>query len=161
MKSRTWAGVKLGLADAMSAATPTTCGVAIEVPLIVLVAVSLVFQDDVMPCPGAKMSTQVPKLENEARASVLVVAPTVIAWATRAGESLHAFWFSLPAAIPYVTPELIERTTAASRVLSAPPPRLMLATAGLIALAVTQSMPATTPEVLPLPLQSSTRTPTS
>ena len=49
--------------------------------------------------PGAKMSTQVPKFENEARASVLVVAPTVIAAATRAGEALHAFGVPLPAAI--------------------------------------------------------------
>ena len=37
--------------------------------------------------PGAKMSRHVPKLENDARASVFVVAPTVIAAATRAGES--------------------------------------------------------------------------
>ena len=55
-------------------------------PLIVFVAVSLVFQDEVMLVPGAKMSTHVPKFENDARASVLVVAPTVIAAATRAGE---------------------------------------------------------------------------
>ena len=48
--------------------------------------------------PGAKMSRQVPKLENEARASVFVVAPTVLAAATRAGELLHAFAFELPAA---------------------------------------------------------------
>ena len=63
------------------------------------VAVSLVFQAEVMLEPGAKMSTQVPKLENEARASVLVVAPTVIAAATRAGEVLHALALELPAAI--------------------------------------------------------------
>lgn len=36
----------------------------------------------------------------------------------------------------------------------------MLATAGLTALAVTQSMPATTPAVVPEPLLFSTRTPT-
>jgi hypothetical protein len=46
-----------------SAAAPVTCGVAIEVPLMVLVATALVFQDDVMPLPGANRSTQVPKLE--------------------------------------------------------------------------------------------------
>ena len=39
---------------------PATCGVAIDVPLIVFVAVSFVFQVDVMLEPGAKMSTQVP-----------------------------------------------------------------------------------------------------
>jgi hypothetical protein len=36
------------------------CGVAIDVPLIVLVAVSLVFQSEVMFTPGAKRSTHVP-----------------------------------------------------------------------------------------------------
>ena len=35
----------------------------------------------------------------------------------------------------------------------------MLATAGFCALAVTQSIPAITPDVLPFPEQSSTRTP--
>ena len=43
-----------------SAATPVTCGVAIDVPLIVLVAVLLVYQAQVMPTPGANRSTQVP-----------------------------------------------------------------------------------------------------
>ena len=44
---------------------------------MVFVAVLLVFQAEVMLEPGAKMSRHVPKLENEERASVLVVAPTV------------------------------------------------------------------------------------
>src|SRR5207249_3194530 len=43
-----------------SAAAPVTCGVAIEVPLIVLVAVLLVIHADVMLDPGANRSTQVP-----------------------------------------------------------------------------------------------------
>ena len=73
-----------------SAAAPVTCGVAIEVPLIVLVAVLDVYHDDVMLEPGANMSTQVPKFENDERASVEVVAPTVIAFGTRDGEPLHA-----------------------------------------------------------------------
>ena len=72
---------------------------AIEVPLIVFVAVLLVFQADVMLEPGAKRSTQVPKFENDDRASVIVVLPTVSACATRAGEELHAFALLLPAAI--------------------------------------------------------------
>lgn len=89
------------MALATSAAAPTTCGVAIDVPLIVLVAVSLVFQAEVIDEPGAKMSRQVPMLENEDRASVLVVEPTVIASVTRAGEVLQAFApLSLPAARP-------------------------------------------------------------
>src|SRR5690348_7590652 len=52
----TVAGLAVGWLARYSAAAPATCGVAIEVPLIVLVAVSLVAHDDVMPTPGAKMS---------------------------------------------------------------------------------------------------------
>jgi hypothetical protein len=52
----------------------------------VIVAVALVFHAEVMLVPGAKMSTQVPKLENDERASELVVEPTVMASAVRAGE---------------------------------------------------------------------------
>jgi len=82
-----------------SAAAPVTCGVAIDVPLMVFVAVLLVFHAEVMDEPGAKMSRQVPMLENDDRASVLVVEPTVIAAATRAGEPLQALApLSLPAA---------------------------------------------------------------
>jgi hypothetical protein len=69
------------------------------VPLIVLVAVSLEFQAEVMPEPGANTSRQAPKFENEERASVVVVAPTVSAAATRAGEPRQASPFELPAAI--------------------------------------------------------------
>src|SRR3954454_11111981 len=50
------AGEAVGLADRYSAAAPVTCGVAIDVPLMVLVAVSLLFQAEVMLTPGAKMS---------------------------------------------------------------------------------------------------------
>ncbi len=57
-----------------------------DVPLIVLVAVVPVYQAEVMELPGAKMSRQLPKFEKEARASVLLVAPTVIAEGARAGE---------------------------------------------------------------------------
>jgi hypothetical protein len=39
-----------------SAIAPATCGVAIEVPLIVFVAVSPVFQDDVMLVAGGATS---------------------------------------------------------------------------------------------------------
>ena len=99
MAAVTVAGDAVGFVSRNKAATPVTCGVAIEVPEIVLVAVSLVFHDDVMLLPGAKMSTQVPKFENEERASVIVVEPTVIALATRAGDVLHASRLSFPAAI--------------------------------------------------------------
>ncbi len=87
-RSRTWAGVKLGFADSTNAAAPATCGVAIDVPLMVFVAVLDVDQADVMLEPGAKMSRQVPKFENDERASVCVVEPTVIAAADAGGRGV-------------------------------------------------------------------------
>ena len=72
--------------DRYRAATPATCGDAMDVPLIVFVAVLLVLHAEVMPLPGANTSTQLPKFENDERASLLVVDPTVSAEATRAGE---------------------------------------------------------------------------
>ncbi len=56
----TWAGVAVGLAARWSAAAPTTCGVAIEVPEMVFVAVSPVPQEEVMLEPGANRSRTVP-----------------------------------------------------------------------------------------------------
>jgi hypothetical protein len=75
-----------------------------EVPLIVLVAVSLVDHADVMASPGAAISTQLPKLLNEARASVMVLADTVMAAAALEGEKLQASTALLPAATTTVTP---------------------------------------------------------
>lgn len=95
----TVAGDAPGFVSKNRAATPETCGVAIEVPEIVLVPVSLVLEAEVMPEPGANKSTHVPKFENDERASVLVVDPTVIALSTRAGEKSQAFVLLLPAAI--------------------------------------------------------------
>jgi hypothetical protein len=45
------------------AAAPATCGAAIEVPLIVLVASGEVYHAEVIEEPGARMSTQRPVLE--------------------------------------------------------------------------------------------------
>ena len=56
-------GLAEGFCARYNAATPVTCGVAMDVPLIVFVAVLLVFQLEVMPVPGAKMSTHVPQFE--------------------------------------------------------------------------------------------------
>ena len=95
----TVAGDAPGFVSKNSAATPATCGVAIEVPEIVCVAVSLVLYDERMLEPGAKISTQDPKFENDERASVSAVDPTVIALATRAGEKLQVSALLLPAAI--------------------------------------------------------------
>src|SRR5688572_20749487 len=56
----TCAAVNDGFAARTSAAAPATCGAAIDVPLIVFVAVLLVCQAEVMLTPGAKMSTHEP-----------------------------------------------------------------------------------------------------
>ena len=49
----TAAGVRFGDVPSSSAAAPATCGDAIDVPLIVAVAVADPIQSDVMPDPGA------------------------------------------------------------------------------------------------------------
>jgi hypothetical protein len=53
---------------------------------MVLVVVLEVAEAEVIRTPGAKMSRQDPKFENEPRVSVLSVAPTVIAAAAEAGD---------------------------------------------------------------------------
>ena len=94
----TWAGVRVRCCPSSTAAAPATCGVAIDVPDRVLVAVGLVYQSETICEPGAKVSTQVPKLEYDARASVRSVAATVRAAAARAGDWVQALTLSLPAA---------------------------------------------------------------
>lgn len=68
------------------AATPAAWGHAMDVPLIVAVAMSLDIQVDVIDLPGAKMSTQDPKLLYEDRPSSMSVEPTVMAVVALAGE---------------------------------------------------------------------------
>ena len=63
--------------DRMRAATPATCGVAIDVPDLVVRLESLETPADTIEDPGAKMSRHVPWLEKLERASWLVVEPTV------------------------------------------------------------------------------------
>ena len=92
-----------GFACLYNAATPATCGEAIEVPLNVAVEVSDELVDDRIPEPGAKISRHVPKFENDERESVVVVEPTVIAFAARAGDELQALVLLLPAATAIVT----------------------------------------------------------
>ena len=91
---------------------------------------------------------------------MLVVAPTVIACGARAGDALQASPPSLPAATAKDTPSAMPFCTAASSVIEMPPPRLMLATAGVPAawLPTTQLTPAMTPDVEPEPEQLRTRT---
>lgn len=94
----TSAGVADGFDDKYNAATPATCGDAIDVPDRDAIRVVLPMNAEVMLCPGAKMSTHVPQLENDARLSTEVDAATVMASGALAGDRVHAFEFSLPAA---------------------------------------------------------------
>src|SRR5689334_17283432 len=112
--SRTCSGVKFGCWANTSAAAPVTWGVDIEVPLSTRTESSALAKSDLISTPGAKMSTQVPKLEKDARRSDRSVAPTVMAAGSRAGDSLHASWLSLPAAATYVTPDAMDALTALS-----------------------------------------------
>ena len=59
----TCAGVSVGALPNMFATTPATCGAAIDVPDMMEVAVGLVFEEEVILIPGAKMSTQEPRFE--------------------------------------------------------------------------------------------------
>jgi len=86
----TSAGVMLFLSAIIWAATPATCGQAIDVPEMVLVSESEPVQAAVMPEPGAWMSTHVPLLLNPLFSSSLVVEPTVMALGVDAGEYWHA-----------------------------------------------------------------------
>src|ERR1700704_4131169 len=91
------------------------------------------------------------------------VAPTVIAEGSLEGELLHASAVLLPAATAKVIPALTAFATAVFREGDNPPPRLMLAAAGVPLVwwsEAAQLIPAITPEVVPDPLQSSTRTAT-
>ena len=53
----------VGVSCRISAATPATCGEAIEVPEIVFVAVLDLCHAEVIDDPGAKISRQLPKFE--------------------------------------------------------------------------------------------------
>lgn len=95
-----------------------------EVPLIVLVAVLLVYQAEVMLEPGAKRSRQVPQFIDDAPIDRILYRGVQGARCTTAEAHIGDGW------------------NARIRLFSL----------------VTQLMPATTLEVVPLPLQLSTRT---
>ena len=126
----TCAGVRAGFCDKASAATPATCGAAIEVPLSVRVALSDECPADTMLEPGANTSRHEPKFENDDRSSVDVVEPTVMALGSPAGDTVHALTLEFPAATTKVMPSATPRDTARSSAADRGPPRLMLATAG-------------------------------
>src|SRR3977135_1554757 len=92
------------------------------------------------------------------------VAPTVMALAALAGEKVQASAVLLPAAMAYTTPAALELSTAWLSAVDSPPPRLMFAADGTDGVAffcaVTQSMPAITPEGVPRPEQSGSGTAT-
>ena len=137
-----------GCACCKRAARPATCGAAIDVPEMVRVAVDPEIHAEVMLLPGAYMSTQRPKLEYEACASLFSVAPIVKAEGARAGEKLHASAPEFPAAATTTRPAAVAFATASSRAEFAPPPRLRLITPGPPGwLATAQLMPATTEDV--------------
>lgn len=98
-----------------------------------------------IPTPGAKTSKQVPQLEKEALRSVESLAPTVKAFVADAGDVLHASAFSFPAATAKGIPAATALSTALFSVVDLPPPKDMDATAGFLALAVTQLIPLITP----------------
>ena len=58
MADHTWAAFQPGFDSRISAATPATCGDAIDVPLQDCVPPPMIVE--VIPDPGAKMSVQVP-----------------------------------------------------------------------------------------------------
>ncbi|CAB5239657.1 unannotated protein [freshwater metagenome] len=98
---------------------------------------------------------------------MLLVAPTVIALSSLDGEELHASCglpaaSPLPAATPKTTPAATAAATALFTDVLLPPPRLMLATIGMVGLLIfcwaTQLIPEMTPAHEPDPAQSSTRT---
>ena len=83
-------GVAEGCSPRYTAAAPVVWGAAIDVPLMVLVAVSEVSQSDAMLTPGANQSTQVPTSDHEAAASWRSLAATVITPGTRPGDDVQA-----------------------------------------------------------------------
>src|SRR6266576_3994921 len=77
MADATWLGDALGTRCKYAAATPVTCGAAIDVPLRVLVAGLLFHHAEMMSCPGANRSRHDPNFENKEQASDEVEAPSV------------------------------------------------------------------------------------
>ena len=141
-----------------------------DVPLIVLIALSLVNQVDSMFTPGAKMETQVPKLLNDARRSELSVAPTETTadWGdVEAGDVAQAFVFSFPAATATNTfPTSDNCANALFNARDGIPPSDRLHTLGFPgpsfkASCSTYSIPLITAELAPLPSFDKTFTPTN
>ncbi len=112
----------------------------------IVVAASLVLDVDRMFSPGAKRSMHAPMFDVTARVSLVgLVLPTVIAAGSAAGDWLHALApLPFPADTTTVTFAATRATTSAFSVAETGPPMLILATAGGVALAVTNCTPART-----------------
>jgi hypothetical protein len=109
-----------------SAATPATCGEAMDVPHFVDVPP---FGDsDRIPEPGAKMSTQLPQLDQTERWLLLLMEPTTNALSADAGEELQASSLLFPAATTTTTPESAAELIALFKAGLNPPPRLKFIT---------------------------------
>ena len=106
INSLTRSVVIVGSSDSSSAAAPATCGVAIDVPLRVSVALSSSSLAAKTLTPGPRMSTHGPKFDHWASVSVMLVAPTVIARGAFAGDVVHASagMMELPAATTKTKP---------------------------------------------------------
>ena len=115
--------------------------------------------------PGALISTHDPKLEYEARASIAVVAPTVIALVADDGDFVQASARSFPAATTTAIPAFTNFSTASFSETDFVPPMLKLRTACVFGFGFTgeriQSRAAITLDTCPLPLQSIMRTGTT
>src|SRR5690606_35583742 len=141
--------------DRYRAASPLTCGAAMEVPVRDVRPPP--GQVEYTPYPGALMSTHLPQLENAARLSYLVVAPTAMTQPALDGEYLHGSPLSLPAATMSNTPDLDRFITAVLTAVGFGPPSERFATAGLAALVRSHLTAATRSDRAPSPLQSRTR----
>jgi hypothetical protein len=117
-------------ASRYNAATPATCGDAIEVPAFV--EVPPVVDSDTIPTPGANISTQLPQFEKTVRPFEPFIAPTASAPAAEDGEKLQASAFAFPAATTTTIPRLAAELMALSRAEFVPPERLILMTIFLL-----------------------------
>ena len=116
---------------------------------------------DRIPEPGAKRSKHVPKFENEERASLVVVEPTVIALAARAGDELQALALLLPAATAIGDSRIVQVVNSGVERTRDTTAETHIRNCRVRCDCLTQSTPAITPEFEPEPEQLSTRTPRS
>jgi hypothetical protein len=83
-----------------------------DAPFLRVLASGVNVEQERMLTPGAKMSRHVPKLEKDARASFVPVAPTVMALAAEAGDLPQASSFPFPAETATMTPAATALFTA-------------------------------------------------